>query len=124
MFPLVCAVLASIKTKYIQDLTVTTDESFKEGEHSVRCVLQPTILPGVKKFDKDSFSSDDDYDIEDRFRVSRNIEGVFGGFRFRNLSFVPLSQIAHLLMVHHPMVAVTQIQQHWLQQFVLLWLHS
>ena len=112
MFPLVCAVLASIKTKYIQDLTVTTDESFKEGEHSVRCVLQPTILPGVKKFDEDSFS-DDNYsptDIEDRFRVSRNIEGVFGGFRFRNLLFVPLSQITHLLMVHHPMVAVTQIQ--------------
>ena len=120
MFPLVCAVLASIKTKYIQDLTVTTDESFKEGEHSVRCVLQPTILPGVKKFGKDSFSSDDNYsptDIEDRFHVSRNIEGVFGGFRFRNLSFVPLSQIAHLLMVHHPMVAVTQIQ---LEQLVVL----
>ena len=113
MFPLVCAVLASIKTKYIQDLTVTTDESFKDGEHSVRCVLQPTILPGVKKFDEDLFS-DDNYSptdiIEGRFRVSRNIEGVFGGFRFRNLSFVPLSQITHLLMVLHPMVAVTQIQ--------------
>ena len=81
MFPLVCAVLASIKTKYIQDLT------FKEGEHSVRCVLQPTILPGVKKFDKDSFIyyNYSPTDIEDRFRVSRNIEGVFGGFRFRKI---------------------------------------
>ena len=57
MFPLVCAVLAS-KTKYIQDLTVTTDESFKDGEHSVRCVQQPTIHPGVKKFDEDSFIDD------------------------------------------------------------------